>query len=243
MTTIGHLIDVIYATKSQAEAEQLKASLVEEFVKDSDQAIDDLFVYIKTAPLTRWSLTVMQVLQEIGFPADHKALPIIVDMAGDINSKGYDIAFEMTKAFGALALPDIKNGLQHYAQDCDEYSLMIQGYCVLMEQLGSPIIDPLLPDLLHLLEIGTDQNFVYEYALWPIRKIGSPQADAALPIMRKKMMSISNERVRKVSLEALQDFEPSVVRPFMPILQECLLDQSEVVQANAQMILKRIEQS
>ena len=64
---------------------------------------------------------------------------------------------------------------------------MIQENCVLLEQIGSPTIAVLLPELLHLLAIGTDANYVYEYALGLIRKIGSPKANAAIPIISKKI--------------------------------------------------------
>jgi len=119
----------------------------------------------------------MRVLQKIGYPANRSAIPFMVSIASDMNSPGSDVAFAMLKEIGEPTIPDVRDALRYFSQDCDEYSLEIQGLCTLLEEISSPAIDPLLPDLIHLLEVGTDDNFVDEYTLWPIRKIGSPKGE------------------------------------------------------------------
>lgn len=232
--TISRLIEELDRAKTPDEEDKVISGLAEV----GSSAIPGLLQWMRSRP-PRASRreTVMRVLQRMGYPANRSELPFVVAIAADTNSPGWDTALEILKGLGEIALPEIRKALSLYVKDLDEYGCDIQGLCILLEQMGAPVIDPLLPELLHLLEIGTDDNFVDEYALWPLRKIGSPKADAVIPLLHDRIVSNHRECIRRASIEALQDFDPSVVRPLVPILRECLSDESEAIRTSARQVL------
>jgi HEAT repeat protein len=128
--------------------------------------------------------------------------------------------------------------LNYYIEDIEESAYYTQGICQFIEEKMKPELRiSLLPELLQLLKLGTDENCVDEYALWALRKIGSPQADAVIPILREKILSQRKEYIRCKAIEALADFDPSVVRPLIPVLQDCLQDDSQKIRDSARKIL------
>jgi hypothetical protein len=214
--------------------------VIDALVQIGQPAIPELLQYAKSPERRRWIL-VMRIVQKMGYPANKSAMPFIVSQASNLNSPNWNIALSMLKEIGEPAIPEVRDTLSFYSQDCDEYHPEIQGLCTLLEQMGSPVIDSLVSDLLYLLETGTDENFVDEYALWPLRKIGSPKANAAVPLLRDKILSRRKPHIRQVSIEALQDFDPSIVRTLVPILCDCLADDSPAIRASASKILSVLE--
>lgn len=231
---ISHLIKTLEQAKTTGEIDRA----IDELAQIGETAIPDLLRSVKSPPHRKGlQKATMRILQKMGYPANRLAIPFVVGIASDINSPGWDIALTVLREIGEPTLPDILDALQYCSRDYDEYSLCIQGLCTLLEQMGSPTIDPLLPELLHLLEIGTDENLVDEYALWPIRRIGSPRADAAVPLLREIITGKRSDHIRRVAIEALQDFAPPVIQPLTPVLRGCLLDESEAIRAAAHKVL------
>jgi len=183
-------------------------------------------------------IIVMRILQKIGYPGNRAALTYIVSHASDINSTAWEVAMDILVSIGEPAMSEVHEALQFYSRKPFSYRFEIQGLTTLLEKMGSPLIDPLLPDLLVLLRVGTDRNEVGEYAISPIRMIGSPKADKALKYLGKIISSQCKKRIRKLSIEALSDFDPEAVRPLVPVLQDCLSDQDDEIRQCAENILK-----
>lgn len=184
--------------------------------------------------------TVIRVLQKMGYPRNRLAIPFLVSQASNTNSSGWSITLHTLIEIGEPVIPDIHNALQFYSQNLEEYHPEIQGLCILLEKMGSPMIDPLLPELFQLLKSGTDDNYVAEYSLWPIRKIGSPKADDAIQILGQIISGKRDARIRTISINALGDFDISTTHSIIPILKKCLNDRSEDVRDSAQKILDQI---
>jgi hypothetical protein len=180
---------------------------------------------------------VNKVLLFMGYPANRSAIHFMVSQVSWSNSPGWDDTLETLINIGEPVIPAVRQALRFYRRDLYEYSIEIQGLCVLLENLDVPVIEPLVPDLLQLLEAGTDVNHADEYVLWPLRKIGSPRADAAIPILGKIIASQRREHTRKVAIEALKDFDPDAVRPLVPILKRCMGGESERLRESARKIL------
>jgi len=181
---------------------------------------------------------VIKVLLFMGYPANRSAIPYMVSQASNMNSSGWEDVLEALENIGEPVIPAVRQALKFYAKDLNEYSIEIQGLCLLLEQMGMPAIEPLAPDLLQILVAGTDENHVDEYALRPLRKIGSPKADAAIPILEKIIAGQRRNYIRKVAINALEDFDPSAVRRLVPILKQYLSDEAEKVRESARKILK-----
>jgi len=205
-------------------------------------AVPALIEYGRSPDRRRWTL-VMRALQQMGYPSNGSALPYIVGQVSNINSPAWDLTLSMLKAIGEPAIPHVRKSLEFYSNDLDRYGDAIQGLCVLLEQLGSPTIDPLAPELLRLLEAGTGENPVDLYAIGPLRRIGSPKADAAIPLLANKIHSTRSGRIRRECIEALEDFDASVIRPLVPILRERLDEDSEELRSSARRILDLLGES
>jgi HEAT repeat protein len=106
--------------------------------------------------------------------------------------------------------------------------------------MGSPTIDPLVPDLLDLMKKGTHENELDLSTLIPLRKVGSPTADVAIPIICDLIASNRPEGDRIEAIEALQDFKPPAVLSARPVLEACLSDESEKIRSAALETLTRL---
>ena len=232
------LLSLIQALDTAQTTEDLD-QIINRIAQIGEPAIPELLQYEKTLysrPTRR--RTVMRIFQLMGYPTNQSALRSIVVEASRINSPGWETAMNILISIGEPAILEVGSALHFYFMDLDKYHPEIQGLCVLLEQMGSPLIDPLLPELLHLLEEGTDSNFVDEYALWAIRKIGSPKADASIQILNRIILSKRGEHIRKIAIDALRKFDASGIRPLLPVLRGCLSDPSAAVRASSQKVLE-----
>lgn len=230
----SQLIQALDMARTTDEVEQIIKSIAE----IGEVAIPKLLEYEKTLYRQPSGYkSVMRIYQLMGYPANRSAIPSIVSQSSRINSPGWGIALDILTSVGATAIPEIRDALQFYFGNLDHYSLEIEGLCILIEKIGSPTIDPLLPELLYLLEKGTDGNHVDEFALWPIKKIGSPKANAAVQTLGRIISSGREERIRKIAIAALRGFDLSVIHPLVPIIRECLSDPSATIRNSAEEIL------
>jgi HEAT repeat protein len=205
-----------------------------------EPAVPELLHYvISPSPnrITGRRYKAIKVLQLMGYPANRSAIHFMVSQVSWINSPGWDDSLEVMKNIGEPVIPAVRQALKLYKKDLHEYSIEIKGLCVLLEQMSKRAIAPLVPDLLYLLVNGTDENRTDEYALWPLRKIGSPKADAAIPILGEIIASKRKEYIRNIAIEALHDFAPATIIPLIPVLRQCLDDESEKVRESARKIL------
>jgi hypothetical protein len=237
MDKLSQLIEDLEQAQTPDEVNQV----IDALVQVGEPVVEPLLQSVRSRPTDRGGdITAMRVLDKIGYPATRSALPFVVSIASNQNSPGWEIALGVLKKIGEPALDEIRKTLYFYSQDPNEYSFEIQSLCIVLEQMNSPLIGPLLHELLHLLETGTDENYVDEYALWPIRKIGSPEANEAISLLCEKISSKRTVRIRKAAIEALLDFDPLVIQPLVPILRECLSDESEAVRDSAGKVLKAL---
>lgn len=231
---MSDLIQALDTARSAEEVNQISGRIA----KIGEPAIPDLLKYAKTLyPRPGSMLTIMRILHTMGYPANQSAIPFLVSEASNINSSGWEIALNDLIEIGEPSIPEVHNALQFYMKDLDEYQNEIQGLAILLKLMGSPLIDPLLPDLLRLLVAGTDENHVDEYALGPLRKIGSPKADDALEYLSTIISSRRGKEIRKASIESLIDFDPSAIRFLVPILRDCRFDDEEGIRHSAEKIL------
>ena len=236
--TVPQLIQNLEHTASDVEMKQTMDALVQK----GSESVPDLLSAVGNLPQRKGlRRTVTQIFQRIGYPSNTAAIPFLVGIASDINSPGWENALTALKEAGEPILPQVHEAIQFYSKDYDQYGLYFQGLCTLLEEMGSPIIDSLLPDLLQLLEVGTSDNFIDEYALWPLSKIGSPKADAAVSILKQKIQAKDQGEVRPAFILALQYFDLASVKQLAPVLYECLSNPSIPVQESARKILSLIE--
>jgi HEAT repeat protein len=205
-----------------------------------EPAVPDLLHYVISPnpyKTTGRRYKAIKVLQMMGYPANRSAIHFMVSQVSWINSPGWDDSLEVMKNIGEPVIPAVRQALKLYKKDLYEYSIEIKGICLLLEQMSKRAIAPLVPDLLYLLENGTDENRADEFALWPLRKIGSPKADAAIPVLGEIIASQRKEATRNTAIQALGDFAVSAVLSLIPVLRRCLDDESEKVRRSARRIL------
>jgi len=231
------ILKLLYALDTaQTNEEVIQVS--KRIAEIGESAIPELLQYAKQLyPRPSGLASVMRILKLMGYPANRSAFPFIVSQASNINSSGWETALNTLIEIGEPALPELRNALQFYTQDLDEYQNEVQGLAILLKLMGSPLIDPLLPDLLLILEAGTDENHVDEYILLPLGEIGSPKADDALNYLHTIIASSRSKQIRKASIDSLSKFEHSKIRSFIPVLRDCLYDDDEVIRTSAVKIL------
>ncbi len=233
--SISQLVQALDTAQTSKELDQI----ISRIAQIGEPAIPELLKFQKTHYVAKAS-RVMKIYQLMGYPANRMAIPSIVTEASIINSPGCETAIDILIKIGEPAIPEVRENLRFCFKDLNGYASEIQGLCVLLELMGSPLIDPLMPELLHLLEEGTDENYVDEYALWPIQKIGSPKADSAVQVLSRIIMSKRAERIRNISINALPGFNASVIRPLVPVFRDCLSDPSEAVRSSAKKVLESL---
>jgi hypothetical protein len=233
--SINEQIQALVAAKTRDEMIQISNRIAE----IGEPAIPELLQYAnQLSPRTGKLATVIRIFQKIGYPANRLAIPLLVSTASNTNSSGWEEAMDTLIEIGEPALSEVHNAIQFYSKDLDFYNPEIQGLATLLKLMGSPTIDSLLPDLVFLLKAGTDENHVDEYALWALRKIGSPKADVVLGYLSEIISSYRSKEIRKASIEALNDFDRSTVRSLIPVLRNCLFDDEEAVRHSAEEILQ-----
>lgn len=182
---------------------------------------------------------ILQIIQQIGIKSSiDDVIPLLLRCLKDSNKPIYKAAFNLLLTMGDSVIYSARDILAYSWSD-DSW---IQNTCTLLKEIDSKHLDILTSELLHLLKIGTEKNNLDEYAIGVLRNIGSPKANNALPILREKLLVSDREDLKQASIEALQSFDPLVVRPFIPVLKECLLDDSEVVRSSAQRVLASLEE-
>lgn len=238
--SIAQLIQTLDMARTTDEVEQIIDSIAE----IGESAIPALLQYEKTLYRQPSGYkSVMRIYQLMGYPVNRSAIPSIVSQASRSNSPGWETAISILVSIGDVAIPEIHDTFHFYFKDLDGYSLEIEALCVLLKKIDSPTIDPLMPELLYLLERGTDENHVDECALWPIKKIGSPKANAAIQTLGRIISSKRVERIRKISIDALRDFDMSAVSCLIPVLEECLTDPSSAIRSSSQDVLNVLDRN
>jgi hypothetical protein len=233
--SISDLIRILDESKINDELNEAISKLA----RFGKSAVRNLLDFERSlSPSTRHRLTLAKIFQQMGYPAIRDAIPWIVNEASRINSPGWETALEILEEIGEPAVPEIKKAFLFYSKDHEQYSLEFQGLCTLLERIGSPVMDPLLPELLQLLEAGTDENFVSVYALGPIRKIGSPKANSALRIIGDLILRSRNTQNKLAYINALVDFDPMAVKQLLPILEVCLDDDVVPIRTSADSVLR-----
>jgi len=180
---------------------------------------------------------IMQIIQQIGGPKSRSAVPVLLTFLKDGNKPYYGPAFQTLLQMGESVVINAHDILTY----CWSDDSWVQGVCVLLERMDSIRLDMLLSALLNLLRIGTDENCLDESAIGPLCKIGSPKADAAIPLLIEKIDSSRGDDIRLAAMEALPRFDPQAVQVAVPVLQNALADPSEQVRDEARKVLDWLE--
>lgn len=204
-----------------------------------NEAIPTMIQFTQLYPLKFSRLEIIaHIVDLMGYPANRNGIPFLLDVIANINHPGWEIAASALNKIGEPILPDVRKALQYYLQNPEEYQYQIQGLCVFFELQSPGLIKLFIPDLLILLENGTDTNFVDLYALYPLIKIGSPDADLALPYIQKIIISDRSDHLRAFSIKALRHFDPKIVSAYIQIVEECLEEESIQIHFEALLTLE-----
>jgi len=229
-------------------SEQIEALKCALRIEDIDQAVDELARHGENAMPGLLEATkaipamkllrrrFIKAIRKIGYPANASAIALLVCTAADVNSPSNGLAVETLKEIGAPAVPQIRQTLLFNANGECQDAAAVDSLCGLMAALGSPVIDPLLPELLDLLR--RQDSWFDLAAIAPLGVIGSPNANAAIPILQEKFLDQSRLlAVRKAAIEVLDKFDPLTVRPLAGDLRVCASEQPEPIRTSAQKIL------
>lgn len=185
---------------------------------------------------------IIQIIQEIGSPINSTAIPALMRCLQDSHKPHYSLAYstllQMDQWHVVYSAHDI---LTYWWSD----ESWVQGVCNLLAEppIDSSRLEMLLPSLFHLLRIGSDENCLDESALGPLCKIGSPQADPALPLLAEKIASQRVEEVRLAVIEALLSFSAQAAMTTVPALQAALSDPSAPIRTATQRVLNWLQKS
>ena len=162
MDKISLLIHGLEQAKSISESE----GLIEELAKLGEPVIQRLHdEYLTAQPVRKGKrIHVIMIYQKMGYPANRTSIPFLVDIVSDINSPGWELAVQELVKIGAPAIPKIKEALRYYSDDYVENDSAYQGLCALLKEIGTPVINPVKPELVILADEGTKSihSYVYE---------------------------------------------------------------------------------
>lgn len=232
------LIEQLEAAKNDTAAEELA---VARFVEAGDAAISALVKYAESKVISHWIRpATLNVLNQTGKPLTHEAIQFALGIAMDANAPGWPEAQEMLTSAGDAALPEIRETLRWYYDVERNQILGLGELYVLLEMMPLDVLVPLLPELLHLFSIGVPDYGVDHLALLPLGKIGSPDADAALPIIERKLKQDTRSRIHHQCLEALPHFSSESVRPLLPSIKPYLSHEDPKIAALAADLVTRL---
>jgi len=233
-TPITSLLEGLVDTRSEQKERAFLSLLTL-----GDQALPCLIGALsmkKYAPA--WPLLI-QIIQIIGTHASiDDAIPPLLRFLKDSNKPIYEVAYKSLLTMGDVVLYNARDILAY----CWSDDVWIQEVCVLLTNMNTVHLDMLVPEILHLFEIGTDENCLDEHVIDLLCKIGSPKANAVVPLLQEKILSRNRESIRHASIEALQYFDPSIIRPLIPLLRECLSDPSEAIRSSAKKVLEALDE-
>jgi uncharacterized protein YbaR (Trm112 family) len=178
---------------------------------------------------------ILQVITNIGkdYPIED-VIPVLLLFLKDSNRPIYHPTYETLLHMGEKVVYNAYDILTYGWSD----DTWVYNVCSLLLNVNSEHLGILVTPLLHLLEIGTEDNCLDESAIALLGKIGSPKANVAMPFLREKILGQNREDIRLASIVALQSFDPSTVQPFAPDIEKCLIDDSEEIRNSARKLLE-----
>jgi HEAT repeat protein len=186
---------------------------------------------------TRWD-NVVRVIREIGYPESAPAIDWLVHQLQDVNWPGTMEGMEILIEIGAPVVPYLRRVMQDFAAD----GWWMAGICRMLERMDRIVIRPLVPELLRLLELGTDENELDWEAIGPLAQIGSPEADAAIPLLCSRIVDQTRHpELRRLAAAALGEFRAPAIIPAILCLRQALKDPAEEVRIAASASIAKIE--
>ncbi len=202
-----------------------RAELLRNLVAQGEEIIPWVLEYAHIPPHYLKSLSVLEILDAFGYPANKQGLPFISSVIANLNNIGWEKAFEMGKRIGEPIIPEIREGVKFCFRDPEYYCGLIEGFCQFLEEVDPKYSAMALPELLEILRKGTDENPIDEYAMWPLGKIGSPQADPAIPLLIGIVTDRErSSRTKADAIKTLQSFRRESLKPYIPRLIESQAD-------------------
>jgi hypothetical protein len=224
---------------TETKTQRIRSSILQKLAANGEEIVPWVLEYAIIPPSQPKSLSVLEFLDEISYPRNKESLKHIVSVISNPNDLGWEMAFTIAMRIGEPIIPEIRESIRYYMNDLDFNNLCIQGLCQFLEEADPIYAAEALPELIDLLKSGTDKNHVDEYALWPIRKIGSPKANVVLELLGKIIISKRGLPIRKASIDALTSFDPLAVQLLTNVLKACLSDESKAIRESAKNILSR----
>jgi HEAT repeat protein len=234
MTSGFPLLEQLINDQSERQQEA-----IQELIALGEHALPCLIGALEMSKYQQAWPRIMHIIQQIGGPKSLDVIPVLLRFLKDSNKPPYEPAFETLRQMGERVVNSVHDILVY----CWSDDSWIQGVCALLEEIDSVDLDVLLSGLLHLLEIGTDENCLDEYAIGPLRKIGSPKADAAIPLLIERIDSRRSEDIRMAAMEALTSFDLQTAQDAIPTLQAVLADPSERIRNEARKVLEWIQET
>ncbi len=227
----------ILESLTDAQSESYKHS-VQYLINSGEQSLPSLLGALLMDKYTSIRPIIIQIIQRIGESTSIDcAIPVFLGFLKDANKPIFKTAFNALLTMGDKVVYYALDILTYYWSD----DMWVLNTCALLERMDSGQLDILIPELLHLARIGTKENCLDESAIGVLKKIGSPKANVAVPLLGEKLLLSDRNDLRLASIEALQNMDPSIVKPLIPILKECLLDKSDTIRSSTQNLLIKLE--
>ncbi|MFZ5856006.1 MAG: hypothetical protein ACOYZ6_04180 [Chloroflexota bacterium] len=209
----------------ESQSKELHKTLLQTVVAQGEAVLPLILEYAILPPSQLKSVPVLEVINEFGYPANRHSLQYVASVISDPNDMGWELAFKVAKTIGPPIIPAIRAAIKYYMTDLDFNNLCIQGLCQYLEEIDPGQTSEALPELIELLSNGTDENYIVDYAILPIKRIGSPIADRAIPIIFSIIVSPNRSiRVKRLSIKALMEFDKEKVRFQTSLLEDRLLN-------------------
>jgi len=184
---------------------------------------------------TAWPEIIQLIMQLRDSPKSANVIPVLLRLLKDANDSIYGLAFESLLHMGDNVVYAAHDILAY----CWSNDSWVQNTCALLKRIESGYLDILLPQLLHLLKLGSDDNYLDEYAMGPLCKIGSPKANVAIPLLTKIVTSQRNEDIRLSAIEALVSLDSGSSVEVDWALQSVLTDSSLRIRDAAQQAINQ----
>ncbi|MFL5246025.1 MAG: hypothetical protein ACJ8FY_28475 [Gemmataceae bacterium] len=201
-------------------------------------------------------------LKRIGYPANAEAIPYLVEelkYAGSYPPKEAEIV-EALILIGIPAIEELHQAIMSQAKN----GLMINHIAEILLTFEAPSIGCLMPTLIHALKAGLDYDpWYYRGLMELIEKIGSPLAEAAIPILcdycsRPFSAGVpskldpgsveefmekareANEEVKESALCSLSAFSSNALSSVLPTIDAATRDPSDRIRYAAIALAERI---
>lgn len=201
-----------------------RMEIIRDLVNQPDIALQgalDVFTRPHKRPQKHLWEVAVQVIRAVGYPRNASAIPLLVDLVGNMNAPGWEMAVETLDELGAtLVVPYLivylwdKGRHQYWGDD-------VEGICLMLSNVNREFAAMCGPTIVYILDQETstathdlDKGFLLDV----LEKIGADCGEYALPTLISLLQKEETYDLKMRIHRLIASFGKESLKPYLLIL-------------------------